>query len=221
VYVTNDPWHGTGHLNDYVVVTPAFFCGRLVALFACTGHMTDVGGIGLSPDGTDLFMDCVAIPIIKLIDAGRMNQTLLAIVKASSRMPHELEGDVFSLVASNDTAAQRLSELLTEVSASDIDAVADFIVERSRRALADRIAALPKGQASYAMTVDGFDAPVELSARVRIDLDRITVDWSGTSAASRYGINVPLNYTAAYTSYALACVIAPDVPNNAGTLSVF
>jgi N-methylhydantoinase B len=220
-YVTNDPWHGTGHLNDYVVVTPAFYCGRLVALFACTGHMTDVGGIGLSPDGTDLLMEGVAFPIMKLIDAGRMNETLLAIVKANSRQPHELEGDVYSLVASNDTTARRLTELLTEVGASDIDALANFIVERSRRAVADRIAALPKGEACYSMTVDGFEAPIELRARVSVNLERITVDWSRTSAASRFGINVPLNYAAAYTSYALACVVAPNVPNNAGTLSLF
>src|SRR5262245_34623465 len=95
VYVTNDPWHGTGHLNDYVVVTPAFCCGRLIAFFACTGHMTDVGGIGLSPDGRDLFAEGVAIPIMKLVEAGRMNETLLAIAKANSRLPHELEGDVY------------------------------------------------------------------------------------------------------------------------------
>jgi N-methylhydantoinase B len=221
VYVTNDPWHGTGHLNDYVVVTPAFFHGRLVALFACTGHMTDVGGIGLSPDGRDLFMEGVAIPIMKLIDAGRMNETLLAIAKANSRLPHELEGDIYSLVASNDTAIRRLSELLIEVGASDIDALADFIVERSRHAMATRIARLPKGEASWRMTIDGFEAPVELCASLRIGADSVGVDWSGTSAASRFGINVPLNYAAAYTSYALACVIAPDVPNNAGTLSAF
>src|SRR5262249_59105009 len=57
VYVTNDPWHGTGHLNDYVVVTPAFHEGRLIALFACTGHMTDLGGNGLPAGGGDPFAE--------------------------------------------------------------------------------------------------------------------------------------------------------------------
>jgi N-methylhydantoinase B len=221
VFVTNDPWHGTGHLNDYVVVTPAFHGARVIALFACTGHMTDVGGIGLSPDGADLFMEGVAIPLMKLIDAGRVNETLLTIAKANSRLPHEIEGDIYSLVASNETAVRRLHELLVEVGVSDIDALADFIVERSRRALAQRIAALPKGEATCSMRVDGFESPVELHARVRIAEDIIGVDWNGTSLASRFGINVPLNYAAAYTSYALACALAPDVPNNAGTLAAF
>src|SRR5262249_4279757 len=188
---------------------------------ACTGHMTDVGGIGLSSDATDLFMEGVAVPIMKLIDAGRVNETLIAIAKANSRLPHEIEGDIYSLVASNDTAARRLAELLAEVGASDIDTLADFIVERSRQGIAERIAALPRGAASCSMTIDGFEAPVELRASLHIREDRVVVDWSGTSAASRFGINVPLNYAAAYTSYALACAVAPDVPNNAGTLSAF
>ena len=221
VYVTNDPWHGTGHLNDYVVVTPAFHEGRLIALFACTGHMTDVGGIGLSADGGDLFAEGVCVPIMKLIDRGGMNETLLAIAKANSRLPHEIEGDIYSLVASNDVAARRLVDLIREVGARDIDRLADFIVDRSQQAIARRIDDLPKGEASYAMTVDGFESPIELRACVRVAQHRIEVDWAGTSAASRFGINVPLNYAAAYVSYALSCVIAPDVPNNAGTLSAF
>src|SRR5262249_32063599 len=146
VYVTNDPWHGIGHLNDYVVVTPAFFRGRLIALFACTGHMTDVGGVGLSPDGVDLFSEGVAIAIMKLIVRGRMNDTLLAIAKANSRLPHELEGDIYSLVASNNTAARRLLDLIGEVGTCDIDGLADFIVDRSHRAIIKRIADLPKGE---------------------------------------------------------------------------
>src|SRR5215470_19371223 len=168
VYVTNDPWHGTGHLNDYVVVTPVFFRGRLIALFACTGHMTDVGGIGLSPDGTDLFMEGVAVPIMKLIDRGRMNETLLTIAKANSRLPHEIEGDIYSLMASNDVAARRLGDLIREVGGCDIDGLADFIVNRSRQAVARRIDELPKGEASYAMIVDGFESPIELRACVRV-----------------------------------------------------
>src|SRR5262245_45095577 len=178
--------------------------------------MTDVGGIGLSPDGTDLLMEGVAIPITKLIDAGHVNETLLSIVKANSRLPHEIEGDIHALVASNEVAARRLIALLDEVGAADIDGLADFIIERSRQAIGARIAALPQGEASYSLTVDGFEAPVELRARVCVEPARVSVDWSGTSSCSRFGINVPPNYAAAYVSYALACVLAQDIPNNAG-----
>lgn len=221
VFVTNDPWYGAGHLNDYVVVTPVFHRGRLVALFACTGHMTDVGGIGLSPDGFDLFTEGVRLPIMKLVDRGRIDDTLMEIVKANSREPTELEGDVYSLIASNDTASRRLRQLLCEVDLSDIEVLADHIVESSRRAVGERIRRLPHDEATYRMTIDGFEAFVDLQATLAIREDRVLVDWTGSSPPSRFGINVPLNYAAAYTSYALLCAIAPDVPNNAGTLSMF
>jgi len=221
VYVTNDPWHGTGHLHDYVVVTPAFWRGRLVALFACSGHMTDVGGIGLTPEGSDLYMEGVVIPILKLVDRGLINETLMRIATANSRTPAELEGDVYSLIAANDAAIRRLREFLGEGGLPDIEAVADYIVESSRRAVIERIRALPKGAATHRMVIDGFEAPIELVARLTIAQDHVETDWAGTSGASKFGINVPFNYAAAYVSYALACAIAPDVPNNEGSLSVY
>jgi len=221
VYVTNDPWHGTGHLHDYVVVTPAFHRGKLVALFGCTGHMTDVGGIGLTPEGLDLFMEGVAIPIMKLVDGGRVNETLISIATANSRMPAELEGDVYSLIASNESAIRRLRELLEEVDFADLEALADYIVDSSRRAVAERIRALPRGEATQRMTIDGFESPIELVATLRVLEDCIEIGWHGTSAASKFGINVPFNYAAAYVSYALACAVAPDVPNNEGSLSAY
>lgn len=221
VYVTNDPWHGTGHLNDYVVVTPAFARGRLIAIFACTGHMTDVGGIGLSPEGRDIFMEGVTVPISKLFEEGRRNDTLMRIALANSRMPFQLEGDLYSLVASNAKGIEGLHAMLEESGREEIDEVADHIIRTSERAARDCIARCPDGEASYAMTVDGYEEPIELRARLRIAGDRISLDWSETTQASRFGINVPFNYAAAYASYALACALAPEVPNNAGTLSVF
>src|SRR6202165_2026217 len=51
VYLTNHPWKGTGHLYDLVVVSPTFMDGRIVALFACTTHLVDMGGVGQNADG--------------------------------------------------------------------------------------------------------------------------------------------------------------------------
>ncbi|MEM5346107.1 hydantoinase B/oxoprolinase family protein [Paraburkholderia azotifigens] len=221
IYVTNDPWKGTGHLNDYLVVTPAFRGDRVVALFACTGHMTDVGGIGLSPEGSDIFCEGVYIPIMKLADKGKFNETLMTIAKANSRVPTELEGDIYSLIASNETAERRLQELLDESSLDDLSEVAEHIISTSRAAMGERIAALPYGKATYRMTIDGFEAPVELVGTLKIDDAGVSFDWTGTSGMSKNGINVPLNYTTAMTAYALVCSIAPDLPNNEGGLSLF
>ena len=99
-YITNDPWMGTGHLNDFVITTPAFNKkGQLVALFSCTSHLMDIGGIGFGPDATDVFMEGLYIPMLKLIDQGTVNETLMAMIRANTRLPIDTEGDTYSLAA--------------------------------------------------------------------------------------------------------------------------
>ena len=210
---------GTGHLNDFVVTTPCFKDGRLVALFSCTSHLTDIGGIGFGPDGTDVFMEGLYIPMLKLIDEGVVNETLIAIIRANTRLPIDTVGDTYSLAACNDVGAKRLVEMMDEFGIETLDTLAEHIVERSREAVMAEIGRLPKGTWHNIMRVDGYDAPVDLAASLTISESGIHVDYTGTSAASKFGINVPLAYTTAYTVFGLGCVVASRIPNNAGSLA--
>ena len=218
-YITNDPWMGTGHLNDFVVTTPAFHEGKLVALFSCTSHLMDIGGIGFGPDATDVFMEGLSIPMLKLVDRGQMNQTLMAMIRANTRTPVDTEGDVFSLAACNDVGAKRLSEMMAEFKLTDLTALADHIIAASNRAVMAEIAALPKGEWTNTMRVDGFEKPVDLVARLTVSDAGIHVDYAGTTAPSKFGVNVPMAYTTAYTVFGLGCVVAANIPNNAGSLA--
>ena len=108
--ITNDPWLGTGHLHDLTVVTPAFYHGKLVALFANTAHVIDVGGLGMGPEARSVFEEGLYIPIVKCFEAGRPNETFFDFIRAGTRLPVELEGDVYSLCACNEAGARRLVE---------------------------------------------------------------------------------------------------------------
>ncbi|PTM57117.1 hydantoinase B/oxoprolinase family protein [Phreatobacter oligotrophus] len=219
IYVTNDPWMGTGHLNDFVLTTPAFHRGKLVGLFSCTSHIMDIGGIGFGPDGTDVFMEGLYIPLLKLADQGKLNETLMAMIRANTRLPIDTEGDVYSLAACNDVGCQRLSEMMEEFGLKDLDVLSKHILSRSKAAVLEAIAGLPKGKWSNTMTVDGYDEPVTLACTVEVTKSGIHVDYTGTGAASKRGINVPLAYTTAYTVFGLACIVGKEIPNNAGSLS--
>jgi len=221
VFITNAPWMGTGHLNDFVLCTPCFHRGRLVAFFACTSHLTDIGGLGTGPDGTDVHMEGLYIPMLKLASKGRMDPTVLAFVRANTRQPVESEGDVYSLAACNDVGCERLRAMLDEFDQGDLDAVGRFILKRSGDAVRRAIAELPRGTWRAAMTIDGDEHPIELRAALTVEEGRIAVDFAGTSPQQRRGINVPMTYTAAYTSFGLACAVAPEVPNNAGSLGCY
>jgi N-methylhydantoinase B len=218
-YITNDPWMGTGHLNDFVITTPCFHKGRIVGLFSCTSHLMDIGGIGFGPDATDVFMEGLYIPFLKLIDEGSVNETLIAMIRANTRLPVDTVGDTYSLAACNDVGCRRLVEMMEEFGLESLDVLADHICRRSREAVLAEIARLPKGSWSNRMTIDGYDEPITLAATTTISEDGIHVDYTGTSPASRRGINVPLAYTTAYTVFGLGCIVASRIPNNAGSLS--
>ncbi|HEX6142825.1 MAG TPA: hydantoinase B/oxoprolinase family protein [Geminicoccaceae bacterium] len=221
VYITNDPWMGTGHLHDFVLTTPAFHRDRLVALFSCTSHLIDIGGIGFGPDGKDVYAEGLSIPMLKLADRGTFDPTLLALIRANSRAPVEAEGDVYSLAACNETGVRRLRVMMDEFGLERLDELAEHIVSQSRAAVLAEVAKLPRGTWRQTMTLDGFGEPIELVAALTIDAEGVRVDYAGTSPVSSRGINVPKTYCEAYTGFGLACAIAPEVPNNAGSLSVF
>ena len=219
IYICNDPWMGTGHLNDFVLTTPTFHRGKLVALFSCTSHLMDIGGIGFGPDATDVFMEGLYIPMLKLADNGKLNETLMSMIRANTRLPVDTEGDVYSLANCNDVGARRLVEMMQEFDLDDLDRLADHICDRSREGVLAEIAKLPHGCWSNSMTIDGYDEPVDLVAKTTISASGIHVDYTGTSPASKRGINVPMAYTTAYTVFGLGCIVASRIPNNAGSLA--
>lgn len=221
VYITNDPWKGTGHTNDFVVTTPCFRNGRMVGLFSCTSHLMDIGGIGFGPDATDVFMEGLHIPFLKLFDKGVANDTLFEMIRANTRLPVDTIGDVYSLANCNEIGCQRLVDMMDEFGLETLDELAAHICERSEAAVRERIAALPRGSWSYEMTADGYEEPIVLKATMTVNEDGVIIDYYGTSPVQRRGVNVPLAYTTAYTVFGLACALSPDVPNNAGSLAPY
>jgi N-methylhydantoinase B len=220
VLVTNDPWEGTGHLNDFTVVTPAFLGGRIVALFAATSHIADVGGLGFGPDARQVFEEGLLVPISFLFKEGRLNATLMALLRANVRDPDAAEGDLYSLAACNDAGARRLIETLEEFELESLDEVGAMIIANSRAAMLEEVRRTPFGRYHYSMRIDGYEAPVDLVVALTVSEDSVDVDFSGTSPVSAYGVNVPLTYTQAYASFGVRCVIGNAVPNNAGSLGV-
>jgi len=220
VLLTNDPWYGTGHLNDFTVVTPVFRNGACVALFAATSHIADVGGLGFGPDGRQVYEEGLNIPIGYLFRGGEPNQVLLDILQANVRDPRAALGDLHSLAACNRAGAVSLLASMEEFGLADLDAVAEAIIGNSRDAMLAEINKLPKGTWRNSMRIDAYDDPVDLVCNLTIADDGITADFSGTSPVCAHGVNVPLTYTQAYASFGVRCVVGNRVPNNAGSLGV-
>ncbi|MCX7558758.1 hydantoinase B/oxoprolinase family protein [Sulfitobacter sp. F26204] len=221
VYITNDPWEGTGHLHDITMVTPSFHNDVLVGFFACTAHVVDIGGRGFGADGASVYEEGLYIPIMKFAAGGEVDQTLVRIIRGNVREPDQLIGDIYALTTCNEIGHRRLIDMMQEFELETLDSIAAFILDNSRRATLERIAALPRETATGEMTVDGFSAPISLKVKLTIEEDRIISDFTGSSGVDRKGINCPLVYAKAYACYALKVAIAPEIPNNAASLAPF
>jgi N-methylhydantoinase B len=217
VLITNDPWQTAGQINDITITTPVFKQDRLVALFANTCHSADIGGRILSAEAREVFEEGLRIPIMKLFDQGAPNRVLMQIVRSNVRLPDEVIGDFYAQAACNDAGGRALLEMMEEFDLDSIDTVADEIIRRSEAAVRAEIAKLPSGEWSNETWSDGFEEPIVVRCKVRVAGDEIFIDFTGSSPQSTRGINVVLNYTHAYASFAIKAAICPDVPHNEGS----
>lgn len=222
VLITNDPWMSAGHFFDITVLSPIFRKDRIIGYAGSTIHHSDIGGYGIGSGARDIHEEGLWIPVMKLYDAGKPNDTLFQIIRRNVRTPDALMGDLGAQVSSGIIASDRLNALCDRYGLDDISELSEEIIARSESATRDAIRKLPGGTYHGAST---FDVPggqtIELKTAVTIDSDNgeITVDFEGSSGPSNMGINVVPAYTHAYTTFAVRSSLNPDLPNNAGSLA--
>jgi len=217
VYITNDPWALAGHLNDVCVLSPVFFGGRLVAFTACILHHSDIGG-RVASDNREVFEEGLFIPLVKLYDAGAVNQGVLDMIRANVRTPEQVSGDIRSQVAANHVCAAQVVRMLEEYGLDSLDELADEIIARSERSIRASIAKAPPGTYRCEGVIEQGEGQPEVRVRcaVTIEGSDITVDLSGSSPQVDWGGNVVYNFTYAYVHMAVKSIFDPEIPNNDG-----
>ncbi len=216
VVITNDPWLTAGQINDFTVLTPVFKGETIVGYFANCCHAADVGGHILSAEAHEVYEEGLRVPVTKLFDRGEPNHELLKIIRANVRTPDETVGDLYAQASCNAVGGRSLLQMMDEFGLESIDPLADEIIARSERAMRDAIRQLPKGRYENEVWSDGFEEPIRIRVAVTIEDEDIYIDFAGSSPQSRRGINVVLNYTHGYASFAMKAAISPEVPHNEG-----
>lgn len=222
IIITNDPWMSAGHFFDITVMCPIFRDTRLIGYIGSTIHHTDIGGYGIGAGARDIHEEGLWIPPSKLYEAGTPSALLHDIIKHNVRTPDHVFGDLSAQVSSGRAGGDRLIALCERAGLDDIENLSDEIIARSENATRDAIRKLPAGTWHGA---SHFDVPggaiIELKAAVTIDnkAGEITIDFTGSSGASPMGINVVMNYTHAYSTFAIRSCLNPELPNNHGSLS--
>lgn len=225
VYALNDAYRGGVHTNDLLVYRPVFVAGTPAYFTATMIHVSDLGGLsagGMAPLATDIFLEGLQLPPVRLATADGLDPAVKAILKANSRTPDKVMGDVRALVAGTSVAGARLEGLIGEYGvrglAQGVDDYLDYTEERTRAALAE----LPRGrfEAAYPIDDDGINPGRPHYIRVRVELNARTavLDFAGTDPQVPAAVNASASQSLAAAVFALRCFLDPTIPMNDGCL---
>ncbi|MCW3153978.1 hydantoinase B/oxoprolinase family protein [Achromobacter spanius] len=223
VWLFNDPYEGGTHANDFKLVRPVFRGAKLFCFLASAAHWHDVGGAvpgNYNPAATECWQEAVQIPPVRILRAGVLDQDVLAILKANTRLPDSLWGDLNGQLAALELGARRLDGLLDEYGDDTVLESLDTLRERARRLMRDHIARLPDGEYAFEDMLDNDgvrDVALRIALKLTITGDRLTLDFNGTSPACAGPVNIS-RATAIAACYVALKHLFPDVPANAGVL---
>lgn len=223
MFIANDPYHGGGnHLPDVVMAAPAFMDDKIVGWIANIAHHSDIGGKvpgSTSGDADSLFQEGIRIPLIRIREEDRINQSVMDLLLDNTRVPQERDGDLTAQMSANIIGIQRIQEAYKRFGEVLIGCMSELVSYSERRVRAV-VSNLPDGAYSYTDYVDGcgdkYPEPLPISVRVIISGDDMTFDFSGTANQIKAPINVPYPCTKAAVFFSVKALMGDDIPANEG-----
>lgn len=223
--ICNDPTIGSGHLPDIFMVTPVFHDGSLIGYAVNIAHHIDVGGsapgseevVGVS----ETCQEGIKLMPVLLYKAGEPIKEILRIIEGNVRIKDVL-GDLHAQYAANLTGVARMQALARQYGPEQLALCMSEILERSRQAMVEAIAELPKGTYRFSDLLDdvGPDTePVLFELALTVEDGRVICDWAGTGPQRPAGINAYMQYTRSYCIAAIKAVTLPRSPQNYGIIS--
>ena len=191
VVLHNDPYRGSGHVPEHMLLKPVFWEGELVAFVANVAHMSEIGAKtpgGLSGDATEIFQEGLLIPPVKIVDQGRDVGDIWKMVLSHQRTPRVTFGDFRAMLGSLDLAERRMHALKA--------AAAELIAPHREVALADQLA----------LTISGGD---------------VIADFTGSASQATGPVNAIYAVTASAIYNAFLHLTDPTIPRNEGCYRPF
>ncbi len=219
--VTNDPWVASGHLIDISIASPIFHRGRIAGYALCIVHHLDMGGRMSTLESKDMYEEGLKIPILKLYEGGRLNETVFEFMRANIRVPDKVLGDVRAQLVANNVCGRGLQALLEEYGLNGLEELGAEVIRRTEGSLRRKIAALPDGAYRNDVVlprIPGCDDEILIRTLVTVRGDEVAIDYTGSSGEVGAAVNCSYNMTRSYSAYPIKLALDPGVPNNEGGL---
>ena len=221
IFVTNDAYLTGSHLNHVTLTLPIFHKGVLVGFACCMAHWLDIGGT-LGGITTDIYSEGLQIPILKLHDRGKVNDTLIDIIRMNVRLPSRAMGDLRAQVTAVKTGERRFLELVERYGREAVLGAIAAIMDHSEAMARARTRSIPDGvyEAESYMDDDGIDIGKKVPIKVKVIVkgDEMTVDLTEVSPQVRgfYNSGITTGFACAQVAY--KCLTSPtDYPINDGS----
>lgn len=221
VIVLNDPYFGGTHLPDVTMVSPVFVGSEARFFVASRAHHADVGGMspGSLPLSTELYQEGLILPPVKLVEAGKVSETLLKLITANSRAPEERLGDIEAQLAAQRVGERRLLALVEAHGLETVQAHSDALLEYSRRMTEAVIEAIPDGVYRFEDALEGDgqrEFRIPICATITVKGERMSVDFTGSAPQVAGNLNAvePIVRSAAW--YCVRLLADDDLPVNHG-----
>ncbi len=224
VVVTNDPGCGGSHLPDVTVVTPVFASGDAAPAFfvASRGHHAEIGGRtpgSMPPDSTTLEEEGIVLEPFKLVEAGRFDEAgvraRLAAGPYPSRRPDDNVADLAAMVAANRKGEQLLQAFAAREGLGLVRTTMHQLQQTAAAKVSAEIARFDDGEHRFE---DRLDDGTPVCVTLRIDGDRMEVDFTGTGAPHPGNLNAPSAVVSAALIYVLRSLVDARLPLNGGCL---
>ncbi|MGK0169159.1 MAG: N-methylhydantoinase B [Gammaproteobacteria bacterium] len=221
----NDSAMGSGHYPDCFLTTPLFApqteAGELIGFAVNCAHHVDMGG---AVPGSQIvavkeaFQEGLRILPIRIADADGIREDVMRLILGNVRLPDIVRGDLLAQRNTNVVAARRMEALVRKYGLDLMREGIEAILEHSEARMRDLIEALPDGTCTYEDHLDdgANDVPIRFHAAVTIEGSDITIDWSQSDDQVQAGINSYINYTRAYSAFAVKVFTDPHLPLNHG-----
>jgi N-methylhydantoinase B/oxoprolinase/acetone carboxylase alpha subunit len=222
-YLLNDPYTGGTHLPDIALIQPIFAQGQLIAFSAAMTHHQDMGGLSagsVPTNATEIFQEGLRIPPLKFRDKGKINETLVAIIRQNVRIPDTVMGDIHAQLAACLIGARRLGEVAEAHGHNELAAIFAELLARSETMTRQALAKIPDGTYRYVDFLDNdgidLDKPIRIEVAVTVKDRALHIDFTGTSPQVRGPLNCVPSGSLAAACFAIRALTDPSIPTNAG-----
>lgn len=220
--ILNDPYEGGMHLPDIFMFVPFFYRDEIEGYCVVICHHTDVGGRvpgSNASDSTEIYQEGIRIPVVKLYEAGQVNDVMERLIARNVRVPDRVLGDLRAQYAASKVGVRELTALFDRYGREGSRAYFAELLDYAERLTREEIRSWPKGTYHFLDHIDDdglSPEPIPIQVALTVHEDHVSVDYTGTSEQVRAAINSTLSYTKSCTYLSVRCALKGDVPNNAG-----